>query len=129
MPAHFREEDRDVSWMLEAACRGQDPLIYDTDDEDKPSPAILCFLCPVRAECLTYALASRESGTWGGMSRKQRDRVTKRKRKHRACPSPTCRSTNVYNAHGVGSCMSCGVSWYIKPVRKSGYPQLNPVDA
>lgn len=118
------EDTRDVTWMLYAACRGQDPIVYDTDDEDKPSSDVRCFLCPVRAECLTYALAGRESGTWGGMSRKQRDRVVKRKRKHRTCPDPMCKSRDIYNRYGVGSCVACGVSWYTKPQAKTS---LNPV--
>lgn len=120
-------DSRDISWMPRAACLGQDPLIYDTDDEMKPSGQILCFLCPVRAECLTYALAGRESGTWGGMSRKQRDSVASRKRKRRRCPDTECRSTQIYNAHGVGSCVACGVSWHIESRKNSGQAQLNPV--
>lgn len=119
-------DSRDISWMPSAACRGQDPGVYDTDDEEKPSSQIRCFLCPVRAQCLTYALASRESGTWGGMSRKQRDRVVARQRKLRTCPNPECGSQDIYNNFGVGSCVSCGVSWYIKSRRQR---ELNPAEA
>jgi len=120
MKNRLYDDSRDISWMPKAACLGQDPGVYDTD-EDKPDPQIRCFLCPVRAQCLTYALAGHESGTWGGLSRKQRDRVMSRTRQHRRCPD--CKSTEIYNAYGVGSCISCGVSWYTKTKRER---MLNP---
>lgn len=117
-------DGRDLSWMPRAACAGQSPAVYDTDDEEKPSPEIRCFLCDVRAQCLTYALNGRESGTWGGLSRKQRDRIVARKRKRRSCPH--CASESIFNLHGVGSCVSCGLSWLLEPKRKD--VALNPAE-
>jgi WhiB family redox-sensing transcriptional regulator len=68
-------------WQAEAACRwvientGEDPF-YSTDDE--PQPVIfarqrrakrICAPCPVRLECLRYALETREPhGIWGGLT-------------------------------------------------------------
>lgn len=110
----LRKDTRDKTWMERAACLGQDPLVYDTDDDVAPSPEIRCFICEARMDCLSYALKGSESGTWGGMSRKQRDRVTSRKRKRKSCPNELCKSgeEHIYNKYGVGSCVKCGVSWY-----------------
>lgn len=113
-------DERDKSWMTQAECLGQDPLVYDTDDDIKVSPEIRCYLCSVRAQCLSYALAGRESGTWGGMSRKQRESIISRRRKRRTCPNDECKSKDVFNSHGIGKCARCGVSWYTEPVQREG---------
>jgi hypothetical protein len=126
MGAVFNDK-RDISWQRRAACKDQDPSVYDTDDDATPSPAILCFLCEVRAACLTYALAGRESGTWGGMSRKERDRIIKRKRKARVCRNSECDSTEFYSNYGVDSCVHCGLSWETRPAR-TRKTSLNPAE-
>lgn len=109
-----------MTWRIKAACLGQDPSVYDTNDDFKPHREIRCFLCPVRASCLTYALNGRESGTWGGLSRKQREQIQSRisrRRKLRACP--LCRNTTLLHdddgteeGTGTGSCPSCGFTWW-----------------
>jgi len=120
MTPFAKDDGRSKAWMAQAECVGQDPLVYDTDDDFKPSPEIRCFLCPVRAECLSYALDGHELGTWGGMSRKQRERISSRKRKRRTCPNEECKSLDIYNKFGIGSCARCGVSWYTQPVLRKG---------
>lgn len=36
----------------------------------------VCYLCPVRRECLEYALAAGERwGVWGGLTTPERDRA------------------------------------------------------
>lgn len=42
---------------------------------------LTCFRCPVRRECLLFALENNERvGVWGGLSPKQRDELRKRPR-------------------------------------------------
>jgi WhiB family redox-sensing transcriptional regulator len=42
----------------------------------------VCAECPVRAQCLEYALAERiEHGVWGGSSERERRRMLRRRRR------------------------------------------------
>lgn len=72
-------------WMDNAACAGADPDLFFVDvgmaaDEAKA----ICVECPVRTDCLDFALTGRERfGIWGGMSSRQR-RVEARRRKQAA---------------------------------------------
>jgi WhiB family redox-sensing transcriptional regulator len=119
-------DGRDRRWMENAACRDDDPRVYDTDDDPHPSRAIRCGACPVRTECLTYAFNGKESGTWGGMSRKEREKFIKaRRRPTNKCPK--CRGEDIYTNYGVSSCAPCGVSWEISPRRtRESRSRLNP---
>jgi WhiB family redox-sensing transcriptional regulator len=73
------------AWHLEALCRGHDPALYFGDDkvgsgvQIKVYPSTLrqtkrgCLACPVRRECLTWALDKGEDyGVWGGTSGQDR---------------------------------------------------------
>lgn len=60
-------------WTSRAACKGRTDLFYAPAGE-RPERAVLriaqarelCFACPVRVDCRTYARAHREYGIWGG---------------------------------------------------------------
>lgn len=42
---------------------------------------VACGLCPVKTECLEWAIAAREEhGIWGGMDRDQRAKIARRRR-------------------------------------------------
>lgn len=117
-------DGRSRSWMRHAACRDQDPEVYDTDDDLYPSPEIRCPACPVRTECLAFALEGRESGTWGGESRKERDKLfLVRKRPRRTCPK--CDGTDIHTSDGKGYCLPCAVSWDVVPKN----PRTRPIPA
>jgi WhiB family transcriptional regulator, redox-sensing transcriptional regulator len=84
-------DDDDVArwrsrWWERAACRGEDPeLFFPTrcEVEKVQAAKAVCARCPVRAECLEYALAVNEqNGIWGGLSGKQRR--AERRRRQRA---------------------------------------------
>lgn len=61
-------------WTKDAACATTDPDAFFPDPSDKDTAArakAVCAGCPVRAECLQFAvnLSPRpESGVWGGKS-------------------------------------------------------------
>lgn len=124
--------DRSVSWRprseweLESACRDEDPDLFFPVDyqpatpidalvvEDEPAHPIpaakaICDRCPVRADCLAFALIERIPwGTFGGMSAYERGLISKKKsRKH--CPG--CGSDAIEPQGAVEICISCGVSW------------------
>jgi WhiB family transcriptional regulator, redox-sensing transcriptional regulator len=73
-------------WQARAACRGQSAAIFfaPTHFERKEARAArerkakaVCATCPVRKECLSYALRIREPhGIWGGLSEVERRAIT-----------------------------------------------------
>lgn len=84
-------------WKLQGLCTQSDPEHWFPDhdgdriaDQDKrpgdePGKAIsakaICRRCPVRIECLTWALDNKERhGIWGGLTVKERNRLAKEKR-------------------------------------------------
>jgi WhiB family redox-sensing transcriptional regulator len=66
-------------WQRRAACRrpGVDPDGFYPDKGGTTRPAKrICAGCPVKAECLAYALANDERfGIWGGLSERERRRL------------------------------------------------------
>lgn len=72
----------DTDWRLEAACRDADTAVFFPDSDDEAGPALaICATCPVREECLEFALLTRqEDGVWGGMTETDRRRVRRRRR-------------------------------------------------
>lgn len=81
----------DVSWQDRAACAGTTMLLFFGPDEEtraaqearETEAKAVCAACPVRAECLAYALRhSVRYGIWGGLN--ERERLLKRRRARRA---------------------------------------------
>src|SRR5690606_28432065 len=66
----------DREWMARAACAGASTETFfpQQGENDKVEAAKrVCSGCPVRVECLSYALEHRiVFGVWGGTSEKQR---------------------------------------------------------
>jgi len=84
-PGH-REPRAD--WRDHAACRLADPELFFPVSPGGPSPdqaddgraaRAICATCPVRRECLQFALATRQAhGIWGGMSERERGATASR---------------------------------------------------
>lgn len=70
-----------TSWREAAACRGMDASIFFPDSEEDAGPArAICAACPVREECLDFALTSRQDeGVWGGLTETERRRLRRRR--------------------------------------------------
>ena len=77
-----------MSWQDGAACRGMDALLFfGPDHEARPEREIreekakaVCMLCPVRVQCLDYALRnSIRHGIWGGLNEDERARERRRR--------------------------------------------------
>ena len=70
------------TWRQQAACKGLDTSIFFPESDAAAGPAkAVCATCPVRAECLEWAIAARqEDGVWGGMTDNERRRLRRRRR-------------------------------------------------
>lgn len=57
-------------WVDDALCRGDDPAIWHPEyKSDERIAVAVCHECPVRADCLEYALVyNQRDGIWGGLS-------------------------------------------------------------
>jgi hypothetical protein len=108
-----------------AACRGRTDLDGDFFPDDllatcPPSNKVkeLCELhCPIRAQCLNWALAHDVEGVWGGMTKYQRDQVrrtaSRGSLKVRRARCPGCYSTTTIANYRGQVCVSCGLSWLV----------------
>lgn len=66
-----------LTWRLDAACRGVDANIFFPSPKDYDTfqyAMSVCAACPVRAECLEANLLEPD-GIWGGTSAKERQRI------------------------------------------------------
>lgn len=64
-----------------AACRNHpDPgLWFPERGHETDQAKAICHACPVRRDCLDFALRNRiQYGVWGGRSARQRDRIYRR---------------------------------------------------
>jgi WhiB family redox-sensing transcriptional regulator len=72
-------------WRAKAACNGLDPTIFypqSEDDSDAEQAKSVCDQCPVRHDCLEYALGFREKeGVWGGATERERRRIIRQRRR------------------------------------------------
>jgi WhiB family redox-sensing transcriptional regulator len=68
--------------MLEARCREFDPAsFFPSDGVGVERARRICAECPVRMECLEYALEYRiDHGVWGGASERERRRILRSRR-------------------------------------------------
>ncbi|MTD58412.1 WhiB family transcriptional regulator [Amycolatopsis pithecellobii] len=74
-------------WQEEAACRDEDPELFFPVSERGPGARqvaqakAVCARCPVRAECLQYALdAGLDHGIFGGTTDAERRKLFRRTR-------------------------------------------------
>ena len=74
--------EAELEWMAIAKCRGIDPAeFFPSDGSGVDRAQKVCNGCPVRDECLEYALSARiEHGVWGGASERERRRILRRRR-------------------------------------------------
>jgi WhiB family redox-sensing transcriptional regulator len=72
--------DDDRPWVAYAACREADPdWFFPGPDDDGRAGIRMCGGCPVREECLEWALETRiPYGIWGGMTGRERRRLYRR---------------------------------------------------
>ena len=80
-----------MDWRHRAACRDEGPELF--FPLGNTGPALLqieeakqvCRRCPVREECLAWALETgQDAGVWGGLSEDERRALKRRKARARA---------------------------------------------
>lgn len=93
----------DLGWRDEGACRGVDPnLFFPVRGESTAAAKAVCRECPVRQECLEWALANNEThGIWGGASERERKRMRRRM-------IPQCGTNAGYRRHIALEEAPCG---------------------
>lgn len=79
---HDSPQPDEFAWMHHARCRGVKPTeFFPSDGMGVEAAQRVCASCPVRVECLEYALEHRiEHGVWGGASERERRRILRRRR-------------------------------------------------
>lgn len=62
------------SWQADAACRDAPvDIFFSLDEADQREALEYCETCPVRQECLRFAIENRETyGIWGGTREAER---------------------------------------------------------
>jgi WhiB family transcriptional regulator, redox-sensing transcriptional regulator len=70
----------DQNWRAFARCSKTDPdLFFAVGAEEHRRAKEICRDCPVRRECLAYAMdAPIDHGIWGGMTERERRRYRRR---------------------------------------------------
>jgi WhiB family redox-sensing transcriptional regulator len=78
---YFDAEER---WHEDAACASYPAEVFFPPTEAPSSSRVaksICAACPVREECLSFALETAQSeGVWGGMDAGERRRLRRRAR-------------------------------------------------
>ncbi len=95
-----------------AACRGCDPNLFFPEHGGPTDDAkAVCMSCPVRVECLEFALQNVEKfGIWGGISERERRRLRRERGISETRPRPPCGTTAGYSAHKryrEDACQAC----------------------
>jgi WhiB family transcriptional regulator, redox-sensing transcriptional regulator len=69
-------------WMQHGRCRSLSPAeFFPSDGVGVERARRICAECPVKAECLEYALTFRiDHGVWGGCSERERRRILRQRR-------------------------------------------------
>ena len=73
-------DDGQLAWQADALCAQTDPEAFFPEKGGSTRDAKkVCGACPVKQQCLEYALANDERfGIWGGMSERERRRLRKK---------------------------------------------------
>jgi WhiB family transcriptional regulator, redox-sensing transcriptional regulator len=74
-------------WHGRGLCAANDPDdFFPSNGDPGMNGRRICAACPVRDDCLNYAIAADELGIWGGLDQQER-RNLKRKRQRRKAAS------------------------------------------
>lgn len=96
----------DTSWMREGSCLGCDPDLFFPERgsmTDLAAAKAICATCPVREQCLDYAIRNSEhTGVWGGRSDKERRRIARERRARGELPRASTSSAGPL-IHGAGT--------------------------
>ncbi len=87
----FRRDPRDTWWIERARCIGEDPELFFPVGTSREAVAqtaraiAVCLECPVRVDCLAWALDScQDTGVWGGLGEEDRREIRRARRRSAA---------------------------------------------
>src|SRR5689334_16635560 len=80
-------------WQHNARCRTSAIDFFATAPDAIAAAKAVCADCPVRADCLAYAIANEACGIWGGTSASERRRLRPRTTPRRRGGSGAVRNT------------------------------------
>lgn len=75
-PPDAREDP--LAWQADALCAQTDPELFTPEkkgDGNSRAAKKICARCEMRAQCLAYALATGQAGTWGGTTERERRKM------------------------------------------------------
>jgi len=106
-----------TSWQQAATCNNADfDFIPDIETDTGAEQAQhWCRTCPVRPQCLAWAMLHSAEGYWAGTTTYQRNQL-RRVRTRAKCP--LCLSTTLVYTNPYELCLACGTSW-VRDVRES----------
>lgn len=102
-----------LDFTSQGACAGAGPDEFYLDRGHTIDSRSVCADCPVRPECLAWALSHESHGVWGGTSVRQRRALRSRLGLRVTTPAalpPPCGSFGGYRAHrraGEEPCVRC----------------------
>ena len=72
VPEHFE-------WMAQGNCRGKSTAMWFPLSGNAPAARALCASCPVKSQCLEYALTDKPApaGIWAGTDERERREIRK----------------------------------------------------
>lgn len=80
----------DGKWREHAACRGVDTNMFFPEQNMVSAVRMMCATCPVKQECLEYAIVNViQHGVWGGLSERQRRKIRSKRFHQKKQESPT----------------------------------------
>jgi hypothetical protein len=125
-PLSLLTDADDTAWMGQGACRSAQ-FDFTPDAETNKGLAeagAWCNVCPVRTECLAWAMLYRCEGYWGGTTTYQRLQLM-RVRTRAKCP--LCLSVTLVATEQHEVCLACGMSWVrdvrLEPIAATPLPQ------
>ncbi len=85
---YMKASPLDTQWMASGNCAEQPPSqFFPSDGVGVDAARRICVDCPVKSECLEYALDHRiDHGVWGGTSERERRRIHKARSGRRVIP-------------------------------------------
>jgi WhiB family redox-sensing transcriptional regulator len=84
------EADPRRTWAARALCIDADPDVFFPAADGAADPAQrICEPCPVRGQCLAYAIVADEPfGIWGGLGQRERQTLRRQLQRRGELPLP-----------------------------------------
>lgn len=83
MPSRVHRSLSELSWTEQANCLGVPVEVFYSEYRELQRLAkSFCRGCPVREQCLSYAMGHEWYGIWGGMNSEERLRIRRKKYRH-----------------------------------------------